>query len=104
MRSRKLFEPMPEAAEEGADPPQFADEVHTAQRALYDKEAAALIEESMRALPEKQRLVFAMKHIDKMKLDEIARILGCRTGTVKAHLFRATQALRQRLGFYIRQA
>ena len=40
-------------------------------------------------LPRKQREVFVMKHLKEMKIKEIAEVLGCPEGTVKANLFKA---------------
>jgi RNA polymerase sigma-70 factor, ECF subfamily len=107
IRARKLFEPMQEARidDEGShEPAQYADKVHTIHNEIFGCEGTRLLDAAVAALPEQQRLVFSMKYIDGKKLDEIARILGCRTGTVKAHLFRATQVLRRRLAFYRKKA
>jgi len=52
-------------------------------------------------LPPKQKAVFIMKRYEGMSLEEIARILGRSTGTVKAHLFHATSKLARLLGPYL---
>jgi RNA polymerase sigma-70 factor (ECF subfamily) len=62
-------------------------------RILLEKALGALGELSAR-----QRLVFLLKHREGMTCDEIARSLGCSTGTVKKSLFRAVMKLRERLG------
>lgn len=49
-------------------------------------------------LPEKYRIVVVMRHLQDMSVNEIARILDLPTGTVKTHLFRARDMLRERLG------
>lgn len=59
------------------------------------------IDSAISFLPEKQRLVFILKHIEGMKLDEIASVLKCRTSTVKVHLFRAVRNLQRLLHPYI---
>ncbi len=103
-RARKIFEPMDDPRGEGEGPREFADNSRNPQKEFLRREAAGLIDEAIRELPEQQRLVFSLRHIDGMKLGEIAEVLGCRTGTVKAHLFRATQALRLKLAFYARNS
>lgn len=103
-RARKIFEPMDDSRGEGEEPREFADNSRNPQKEFLCREAAGLIDEAIRELPEQQRLVFSLRHIDGMKLGRIAEVLGCRTGTVKAHLFRATQALRSKLAFYARNS
>jgi RNA polymerase sigma-70 factor (ECF subfamily) len=48
-------------------------------------------------LPEKQRIVFVLRHYEGLLLKEIAEIMNCTEGTVKTHLFRATGRLRDEL-------
>lgn len=67
-------------------------------------EAQALLNEQIKTiweatgdLPAKQREVFYLRFVEDMDLIEIARILGTREGTVKAHLFRAVHKIRERL-------
>jgi RNA polymerase sigma-70 factor (ECF subfamily) len=50
------------------------------------------------ALPERQRTVLLLRFVEDMELLEIARVTGIKEGTVKAHLFRALHAIRERLG------
>lgn len=52
-------------------------------------------------LPLKQREVFMLRHYDELSLKDIAKVLGCSLGTVKAHLFRATKKLRVLLTPYL---
>jgi len=52
---------------------------------------------ALRALPEKQRAVFVLRHYEELSLEEIARTLDLSLGTVKSSLHRATQGLRVRL-------
>jgi RNA polymerase sigma-70 factor, ECF subfamily len=64
-------------------------------------EAIASAKEQVRAvwnaaasLPERQRTVFLLRFVEDMDLLEIAAVTGMKEGTVKAHLFRALQAVR----------
>ncbi len=52
---------------------------------------------TLKSLSEKQRTVFELKVLQEMSIAEIAAITGMAEGTVKTHLFRATQAVRTRL-------
>jgi len=66
-------------------------------RVLQNKQLSQDIRRSMRALPEKQRLVFQLKIMEGMSIREIAQVLGAAEGTVKSHLFRATRSMREAL-------
>ena len=68
-------------------------------------EALALIRERVQAiwnaaasLSARQRTVFLLRFVEDMDLLEIAEVTGMKEGTVKAHLFRALQSVRARLG------
>jgi len=68
-------------------------------------EAKALIQERLAAvwsatasLSERQRTVFLLRFVEDMALAEIAAATGMKEGTVKGHLFRAVQAVRERIG------
>lgn len=50
------------------------------------------------SLPEQQRTVFLLRFVEDLDLLEIAAVTGLKEGTVKAHLFRALQAVRTRMG------
>jgi RNA polymerase sigma-70 factor (ECF subfamily) len=53
------------------------------------------------SLPPRQRAVFLMKHEEDLKLSEIAVALKISEGAVKAHLFRAIDALKKSMkGYY----
>jgi RNA polymerase sigma-70 factor (ECF subfamily) len=48
-------------------------------------------------LPSRQQTIFLLRFAEDMELSEIADVLGLKVGSVKAHLFRATTAVRQKL-------
>jgi RNA polymerase sigma-70 factor (ECF subfamily) len=67
-------------------------------------EANALLQEQLRAiwtatrkLSERQRAVFLLRFVEDMNLLEIASVLGMTEGTVKKHLFRAVNAVREQM-------
>ena len=84
-------------------------DVNTAGRWIPDggasPEVAASMKEQVQAvwdaaggLSERQRTVFVLRFVEDMDLLEIAAATGLKEGTVKAHLFRAIQAVRERAG------
>jgi RNA polymerase sigma-70 factor, ECF subfamily len=52
---------------------------------------------ALRKLSKNQRTVFQLKVFQEMSIPEIAGITGMAEGTVKSHLFRATQSIREQL-------
>lgn len=62
------------------------------------REQVERVWKAARGLPERQRTVFVLRFVEEMDLLEIAAATGLREGTVKAHLFRALQAVRRELG------
>ena len=61
------------------------------------RDQGRIIREVVDRLPEKQRLVFILRHYRLMSISEISEIMGCTQGAVKAHLSRATANLRNHL-------
>jgi RNA polymerase sigma-70 factor (ECF subfamily) len=66
------------------------------QRAL-NSEIAAQLQEALRLLSPKQRIVFTLKHYEGYRLREIAAMMECTEGTVKRYLFDATARMRNQL-------
>jgi len=68
---------------------------------LEHRELQRMMLAAVDALPPRQRAVFLLRHYDYLSLEEIAQSLGCATGTVKAHLSRATAKVREALSEYL---
>jgi RNA polymerase sigma-70 factor (ECF subfamily) len=69
-----------------------------AQLTAVAKEQVQAVWAATESLPERQRTVFLLRFVEDMDLLEIAAATGLKEGTVKAHLFRALQAVRERVG------
>jgi RNA polymerase sigma-70 factor (ECF subfamily) len=63
----------------------------------YQSETGRIIRAAVDRLPERQRLVFILRHYKLLSINEIGEAIGCTPGAVKAHLSRATAHLRDRL-------
>lgn len=55
------------------------------------------IRQAIESLPEKQKLVFVMSHLEGMKYDEISEILGVPLGTIKSRMSAAVRTLREKI-------
>jgi RNA polymerase sigma-70 factor (ECF subfamily) len=53
---------------------------------------------AVQRLPAKQRAVLVLRHVEGMKIEEIARTLRIPTGTVKTLIFRGRRAVREMVG------
>ena len=93
-RRRATYAPM----EEGDHHEHLAMDAPSPERTAISRDLGERIGAALRGLPEKQRAVFVLRHYDDMSLEDIARTLGLRLGTVKSSLHRAILGLRERLG------
>ena len=55
------------------------------------------LEKAVNKLPHNQRIAFVLRNYHDMSMNNIAEILECKTGTVRSHLFRAINKLREQL-------
>ncbi len=67
------------------------------ERAVAQRQIRALLERSIDALPEPFRLVFVLRDVEEMSIDETSASLGIRAETVKTRLHRARRLLREAL-------
>ncbi len=70
---------------------------------LEDRELAHQLSTAIGRLPMKQRTAFLLHHVHGLALDEVAEIMRCRLGTVKSHVFRATECLRGQLAPWMKK-
>jgi RNA polymerase sigma-70 factor (ECF subfamily) len=64
---------------------------------LTSAERTHVLQEAIKNLPDKYRIVIEMRHTQELEYADIAEKLGLPLGTVKAHLFRARALLLKRL-------
>lgn len=64
---------------------------------VFASQIGARLERALLKLSARQRSVFTLRHYQDLSLAEIAEILQLDVGTVKAHLFRAIEKLREDL-------
>ena len=64
---------------------------------LGSKEVRGILEELAAELSERQRAVFLLREVEGLASPEVARILGCKSSTVRNHLFAARRILRREL-------
>lgn len=65
--------------------------------ALETHARQAMVQEQLSQLPAKYRIVLILRHLQEMTYEEMAQILTMPIGTIKTHLFRARNLLKERL-------
>jgi RNA polymerase sigma-70 factor (ECF subfamily) len=77
------------------------DEKPDAERQLMSHQIRTAIVRAERTLSSQQKIIFRLRHYENRSLEEIAELLGLRSGTVRAHLFRAIHKVRRELGEWV---
>ncbi|GHO89931.1 hypothetical protein KSZ_79370 [Dictyobacter formicarum] len=72
-----------------------SDERIGAELEAHDRQA--IVREHISTLPAKYRVVLVLRHLQEMTYEEMAEILTMPIGTIKTHLFRARNLLKERL-------
>ncbi len=86
-----------EDEESESAPSRIASEQISPERQLLVREELQAVWDVAASLSEQQRTIFLLRFAEDMSLAEIASVLRLKTGTVKAHLFRATEKVRATL-------
>jgi RNA polymerase sigma-70 factor, ECF subfamily len=69
----------------------------TPDAVLASKQVAAAVNSAMEALSEELRQAITLREIEGLSYEEIAELMGCPIGTVRSRIFRAREAIAQRL-------
>jgi len=64
---------------------------------IDEHERQAFVQEHLSHLPAKYRIVLILRHLQDKTYEEMAEILAMPVGTIKTHLFRARNLLKERL-------
>ena len=69
----------------------------TPDAVLASKEIAQIINAALDALPDELRLAITLREIEGLSYDEIASAMSCPIGTVRSRIFRAREAISQKV-------
>jgi RNA polymerase sigma-70 factor (ECF subfamily) len=72
-------------------------DTETPEAVLASKEIAEAVNAAMDALPEELRLAITLREIEGLSYEEIAQTLDCPIGTVRSRIFRAREAISNRI-------
>jgi RNA polymerase sigma-70 factor (ECF subfamily) len=71
--------------------------VETPEAVLASREIARTVNTAIDALPDDLRQAIVLREIEGLSYDEIATAMGCPIGTVRSRIFRAREAIAERL-------
>ena len=60
-------------------------------------ELVGVVDAAMQALPEELRAALTLRELEGFSYDDIAEVLGCPVGTVRSRIFRAREAIDERV-------
>lgn len=72
-------------------------DINTPESMLATKQIAETVNIAMEALPEELRVAITLREIEGLSYDEIALAMGCPIGTVRSRIFRAREAIADKL-------
>jgi len=72
-------------------------DVNTPESMLATKQIAQTVNLAMEALPEELRMAISLREIEGLSYDEIADVMECPIGTVRSRIFRAREAIAEKL-------
>ncbi|CAM8637268.1 RpoE DNA-directed RNA polymerase specialized sigma subunit, sigma24 homolog [Burkholderiales bacterium] len=88
---------------QGADDGEFFDlgdvveDNNTPDAVLHSRQVAEAVNAAMEALPEDLKAAITLREIEGLSYEEIAQAMDCPIGTVRSRIFRAREAIAQRL-------
>jgi RNA polymerase sigma-70 factor, ECF subfamily len=72
-------------------------DINTPERLLMSKQIGETVDAAMAALPEELRTAIVLRELEGLSYEEIAGIMDCPIGTVRSRIFRAREAIAERL-------
>jgi RNA polymerase sigma-70 factor (ECF subfamily) len=82
---------------EALDGGELLRDINTPESVLLSKEIAGTVNSAIEALPEELRSAIQLRELEGMSYEEIAKLMDCPVGTVRSRIFRAREAIAERL-------
>lgn len=72
-------------------------DLNTPENQMISRQVAETVNSTLQELPEELRTAITLREIDGLSYEEIAQIMNCPIGTVRSRIFRAREAIAERL-------
>ena len=82
---------------EGQEGGELLRDINTPESLLLTKEIGNTVNAAIEALPEELRSAIQLRELEGMSYEEIAKLMDCPIGTVRSRIFRAREAIAERL-------
>ncbi len=82
---------------EGYESGELLRDINTPESLLLSKEIGNTVNAAIEALPEELRSAIQLRELEGMSYEEIAKLMECPIGTVRSRIFRAREAIAERL-------
>lgn len=82
---------------EGFDDGEQLRDINTPENLLLSKQVGETVNAAIDELPEELRTAIVLREIDGLSYEEIAQTMGCPIGTVRSRIFRAREAVANKL-------
>ena len=82
---------------EGYEGGELLRDINTPESVLLSKEIAGTVNAAIEALPEELRSAIQLRELEGMSYEDIAKLMDCPIGTVRSRIFRAREAIAERL-------
>lgn len=82
---------------EGFDDSGLLRDLDTPERLMQTRQVAEVVNAAMLALPDDLRAAIMLREIDGLSYDEISEVMNCPIGTVRSRIFRAREAIAEKL-------
>ena len=82
---------------EGYEGGELLRDINTPESLLLSKEIAGTVNAAIEALPEELRSAIQLRELEGMSYEDIAKLMDCPIGTVRSRIFRAREAIAERL-------
>ena len=82
---------------EGFESSEQLRDINTPESLLLSKEIAATVNAAIESLPEELRSAIQLRELEGMSYEDIAKLMDCPIGTVRSRIFRAREAIADKL-------
>ena len=82
---------------EGYESAEQLRDINTPESLLLSKEIATTVNAAIESLPEELRSAIQLRELEGMSYEEIAKLMDCPIGTVRSRIFRAREAIAEKL-------
>jgi RNA polymerase sigma-70 factor (ECF subfamily) len=82
---------------EGQEGGELLRDINTPDSLLLSKEIGDTVNAAIESLPEELRSAIQLRELEGMSYEEIAKLMDCPIGTVRSRIFRAREAIAERL-------